>query len=70
MIQVTCAINPGNSGGPLFNEFGEVVGVVSAKYSSYSTSGKKNTLNEKPVKEAIMRLYTKEYRIIVPDKNK
>ena len=40
------------------------------KYSSYSTSGKKNTLNEKPVKEAIMRLYTKEYRIIVPDKNK
>ena len=36
MIQVTAAINPGNSGGPLFNEYGEVVGIVSAKYSSYS----------------------------------
>ena len=29
-------INPGNSGGPLFNSYGEVVGIVSAKYSSYS----------------------------------
>lgn len=39
MIQVTAAINPGNSGGPLFNEYGEVVGIVSAKYSSYGSSG-------------------------------
>ena len=38
MIQVTAAINPGNSGGPLFNEYGEVVGIVSAKYSSYSNT--------------------------------
>ena len=38
MIQVTCAVNPGNSGGPLFNEYGEVVGIVSAKYSTYSTT--------------------------------
>ena len=37
MIQVTCAINPGNSGGPLLNQFGEVVGIVSAKYSSYAS---------------------------------
>lgn len=36
MIQVDCAINPGNSGGPLFNTYGEVIGIVSAKYSSYS----------------------------------
>ena len=36
MIQVTAAINPGNSGGPLFNAYGEVVGIVSAKYSSYA----------------------------------
>jgi serine protease Do len=38
MIQVTAAINPGNSGGPLFNSYGEVVGIVSAKYSSYASS--------------------------------
>ena len=36
MIQVDCSINPGNSGGPLMNLYGEVVGIVSAKYSSYS----------------------------------
>ena len=38
MIQVDCAINPGNSGGPLFNTYGEVIGIVSAKYSSYSNT--------------------------------
>ena len=35
-IQVDVSINPGNSGGPLMNLYGEVVGIVSAKYSSYS----------------------------------
>ena len=38
MIQITAAVNSGNSGGPLFNLYGEVVGIVSAKYSS-SASG-------------------------------
>ena len=37
MIQVDCSINPGNSGGPLMNLYGEVVGIVSAKYSSYAS---------------------------------
>ena len=38
MIQVTAAVNSGNSGGPLFNIYGEVVGIVSAKYSSGGAS--------------------------------
>ncbi len=34
VIQTDASINPGNSGGPLLNSAGEVVGIVSAKYSS------------------------------------
>ena len=31
MFQMTTKINPGNSGGPIFNKFGKIVGVATAK---------------------------------------
>ncbi len=38
MIQITAPVNSGNSGGPMFNMYGEVVGIVSAKLSSSGSS--------------------------------
>ena len=32
MLQTNCAINPGNSGGPLFDSYGNVIGITTAKY--------------------------------------
>lgn len=39
MFQFDAAVNPGNSGGPLYNANGEVIGVVTAKYSSTGIEG-------------------------------
>lgn len=39
MLQTDAAINAGNSGGPLFNMKGEVVGIITAKYSGSTSSG-------------------------------
>ena len=38
MIQTNCTINSGNSGGPLFDSYGRVAGITSAKYSNNGSS--------------------------------
>ena len=38
LLQTDCTVNSGNSGGPLFNQYGEVIGIVNAKYSSSNIS--------------------------------
>ena len=40
-------------------------GAKDEKFSSYQS--RKANVNEKPVKEAIGKLYTREYKIIVPE---
>lgn len=39
LLQTSAAINPGNSGGGLFNEYGELIGVVNAKSSGSGIEG-------------------------------
>ncbi|MBR4702855.1 MAG: trypsin-like peptidase domain-containing protein [Oscillospiraceae bacterium] len=39
MFQLDAAINNGNSGGPVYNDRGEVIGVVTAKYKSAGIEG-------------------------------
>ena len=39
MFQISAAVNSGNSGGPVYNELGQVIGIVSAKYMSTGTEG-------------------------------
>lgn len=39
MFQIDAAVNSGNSGGPVYNSKGEVIGIVTAKYSSTGVEG-------------------------------
>lgn len=39
MFQIDAAVNSGNSGGPVYNSKGEVIGIVTAKYSSSGVEG-------------------------------
>lgn len=56
-IQIDAAINPGNSGGPLFNMWGQVIGITSSKLvaESYDNIGFAITTNSaKPIIEQLL----------------
>ena len=55
-IQTDAAINPGNSGGALFDEYGNVVGVVYAKSSSLSIEGIGYAIPVNNVKELVSQI--------------
>lgn len=39
MFQIDAAVNSGNSGGPVYNDRGQVIGIVTAKYSDSGVEG-------------------------------
>lgn len=39
MFQIDAAVNTGNSGGPVYNSYGQVIGIVTAKYDSNGVEG-------------------------------
>ena len=65
VLQTNCDINPGNSGGPLFDSYGNVVGIVTAKYtqssSGVSAEGLGFALPINDVKEIITDLIENGY---------
>ena len=39
MFQIDAAVNGGNSGGPVYNSYGQVIGIVTAKYAATGVEG-------------------------------
>jgi serine protease Do len=60
LIQTDAAVNPGNSGGALLNMKGEVVGIVSAKYSDTSVEGMGYAIPISSAENIIETLITQE----------
>ncbi len=60
LMQTDAAVNPGNSGGALLNMKGEVVGIVSAKYSSTSVEGMGYAIPITTAKDIIEQIINQE----------
>ena len=61
MFQLDAAVNSGNSGGPVYNDQGQVVGVVTAKYSSSGVEGLGFAIPIKDAADIANDLITKGY---------
>lgn len=62
LIQTDAAINPGNSGGALFNAYGEVIGINSAKMTNTKVEGMGYAISISSVKDIIENLSVTEPR--------
>ena len=62
VIQTDAAINPGNSGGALINQYGQVIGINSAKLSDESVEGMGYAIPISDVMDIIEELMSKETR--------
>lgn len=58
VIQTDAAINPGNSGGALVNDNGQIIGVNTAKFSSYGIEGMGYSIPSNNVKKIVESLLT------------
>ncbi|NCB04249.1 MAG: trypsin-like serine protease, partial [Clostridia bacterium] len=61
LIQTDAAVNGGNSGGPLLNEYGQVVGIISAKLSSTAYEGLGFAIPVNTVKPIVKELVQNGY---------
>jgi len=61
LLQTNAEINPGNSGGGLFNEYGELIGVVNAKSSGSDIEGLGFAIPINTAKTVIEELITNGY---------
>lgn len=60
-IQTDAAINPGNSGGPLVNEYGQVVGIATAKIVSEDFEGMGFAIPSAAIKQIVDSLMKNGY---------
>ncbi len=61
LIQSSTPVSPGNSGGGLFNMYGELVGIVNAKYASESVEGISFSIPMKSATAAAEELISQGY---------
>lgn len=58
VVQTDAAINPGNSGGALVNDKGQIIGINTAKFSSYGIEGMGYSIPSNNVKKIVENLLT------------
>lgn len=69
-IQTDAAINPGNSGGALFNMYGQLVGINSAKMAGAQIEGMGYSIPITDIKEELETMMLTETRDIIPEEER